>query len=261
MTKPKSFEEFYCNKTGEIYNVEVVVEYASKNDGDYTPYKESMRCPECCCAELTLVSKTSRARAHLRKRQSSNHNNDCSYIYEYASKKTIQNYVNELNYNQIQDRLDSIIRMLFKTKVQNSNVKINSTTSNNKREVNPMLIHEMKKGIKELKSLRRKNLSSWIDEFDGTDLYLFYGNVKLEVVEKEKVNDGGDSYKYYLLNLWTLNKNGEWKYRTKIYRGGNKDIIDNNKVYQIAMVGNLNFNWKRWQIDLINQSAIRFVDI
>jgi hypothetical protein len=120
-----------------------------------------------------------------------------------------------------------------------------------------MLIPEVKKDVIELKSLRRKSLSSWIDESDGTNLYLFYGEVKLEVVEKEKVNDGGESYKYYLLKLWTLNKLGQWKYRTQIYRGGNKDVVDINKVHRVAMIGNLNFKWKRWQIDLINQSAIR----
>ena len=56
---------------------------------------------------------------------------------------------------------------------------------------------------------------------------------------------------------WTLNKKGEWKYRTRIYRGQNKDVIETGRIYKIAMIGNLNFKWGRWQIDLTNQSAIR----
>ncbi|MEF7496534.1 hypothetical protein V4V34_18525 [Lysinibacillus sphaericus] len=261
MAKPKSFEEFYYIKTGKNCNVKDVVDYAKNNHGDYTPFEGSMFCPECEKAELFLVRETSGKRAHLKKKPSSSHDDTCSYIYDYASKTTIQNYVKGLTNSQIQEKLNSIMHMLFKVKNQKLNILTNNDISNSKNSSSPMLIPEVKKDVIELKSLRRKSLSSWIDESDGTDLYLFYGEVKLEIVEKEKVNDDGDSYKYYLLNLWTLNKNGEWKYRTQIYRGRNKDIIDINKVYRIAMIGNLNFKWKRWQIDLINQSAIRFVDI
>ncbi|MEK4198455.1 hypothetical protein [Cytobacillus sp. FSL K6-0265] len=261
MAKSKSFEEFYYVKTGKNCNVKAVVDYAKNKYGDYTPFEEAMFCPECEKAELFLVRETSGRRAHLKKKPSSSHEDNCSYIYDYASRKTIQNYVKGLTNCQIQEKLNSIMHMLFKVKNQKPNILTNNNISNSKNSSSPMLIPEVRKDVIELKSLRRKSLSSWIDETDGTDLYLFYGDVKLEIVEKEKVNVDGDSYKYYLLNLWTLNKNGEWKYRTQIYRGRNKDIIDINKVYRIAMIGNLNFKWKRWQIDLINQSAIRFVDI
>ncbi|AOC57547.1 hypothetical protein [Bacillus pumilus] len=257
MAKPKSFEEFYYSKTGRTCNVKDVVDYSKKNHGNYTPFEGAMFCPECEKAELFLVRETSGKRAHLKKKPSSSHDDTCSYIYEYASKTTIQNYVKGLTNGQIQDKLNSIMHMLFKVKNQKSNILIKNNISNSKNNSSPMLIPEVKKDVIELKSLRRKSLSSWIDESDGTNLYLFYGEVKLEVVEKEKVNDGGESYKYYLLKLWTLNKLGQWKYRTQIYRGGNKDVVDINKVHRVAMIGNLNFKWKRWQIDLINQSAIR----
>lgn len=255
MAKPKSFEEFYYSKTNDICNIELVVDYANENEGDYTPYKGKMRCPECQKAELFLVRRTSERRAHLKKKPSSDHVN-CSYIYDYASKTTIQKYVKSLSFNQIQDKLDSIMHMLFKTKKQESNVSRNNNTS--RIEENPMLIPDIKKDVIELKSLRRKRLSSWIDESDGTDLYLFHGEVKLEVVEKEILNKQGEKYSYYLLKVWTLNKLGEWKYRTQIYRGKNRDKVEMDKVYQIAMIGNLNFERKWWQINLINQSAIRY---
>lgn len=261
MAKPKSFEEFYYIKTGKNCNVKDVVDYANNNHGDYTPFEGAMFCPECEKAELFLVRETSGRRAHLKKKPSSSHDDTCSYIYDYASRTTIQNYVKGLTNSKIQEKLNSIMHMLFKVKNQKPNILINNNISNSKNNSSPMLIPEVKKDVIELKSLRRKSLSSWIDVSDGTDLYLFYGEVKLEVVEKEKVNDGGESYKYYLLKLWTLNKFGQWKYRTQIYRGGNKDVIDINKVYRIAIVGNLNFKWKRWQIDLINQSAIRLLEI
>lgn len=50
---------------------------------------------------------------------------------------------------------------------------------------NPILIPNILKEIADLKVLRRKRLSSWIDESDGTDLYVFYEKVKLAVEEKK----------------------------------------------------------------------------
>lgn len=261
MAKPKSFEEFYYIKTGKNCNVKDVVDYAKNNHGDYTPFEGAMFCPECEKAELFLVRETSGRRAHLKKKQSSSHDDTCSYKFDYATRTTIQHYVKGLTNSQIQEKLNSIMHMLFKVKNQKPNILISNNISNSKNNSSPMLIPEVKKDVIELKSLRRKSLSSWIDESDGTDLYLFYGEVKLEVVEKEKIKDDGDSYKYYLLNLWTLNKMGQWKYRTQIYRGNKKDVIDTNKIYRVAVIGNLNFKWKQWQIDLINQSAIRIKEV
>ena len=35
----------------------------------------------------------------------------CSYNYEYASKKTVKKYVDSLNYEEIQDKLNSIMNL------------------------------------------------------------------------------------------------------------------------------------------------------
>ncbi|MDE1454115.1 hypothetical protein CHCC14820_2799 [Bacillus paralicheniformis] len=260
VNKPKSFEEFFYSKTLDICEIEKVNNYASEHKGDYTPFNGFMFCPECQNAELTFIRKTSIRRAHLKKKPSSTHLDGCSYNYNYASKKLITRYVDNLTYEQVQDRLNAIMNLLFKTKNKESSLSNNQKTSI-KPKNNPLLLPDIKKETHDLKALRKKRLSGWIDESDGTDLHVFYGKVKLEVVEKEKINDEGEKYSYYLLTLKTMNKKGEWKFRTQIYRGGIKDKLDINKVYQVAMIGKLNFKWKWWQIDLINKSAIRFQEV
>ncbi|MCY8068110.1 hypothetical protein MOB77_14050 [Bacillus haynesii] len=258
--KPKSFEEFFYSKTQDICNVEKVSDYASQHNGDYVPYDGFMYCPECQEAELSFVRKTSKKRAHLRKKPSTPHLDSCSYNYEYAQKNLIKKYVDSLTYDQIQDRLNAIMNLICKTKKRESPV-FSLQKESIKPKDNPMLILDTTKKKYDLKALRRKRLSGWIDESDGTDLQVFYGKVKLEVVEKEKINNKGEKYFYYLLKLKTMNKKGEWKFRTNIYRSSIKDEVDVNKIYQIAMIGNLNFKWGWWQIDLANQNAIRFQEI
>lgn len=50
-----------------------------------------------------------------------------------------------------------------------------------------MLIPERKDCETVLRALQRKRLNGWIDESDGEDFCVFYGKVKLKVIEKEKI--------------------------------------------------------------------------
>ena len=162
-----------------------------------------------------------------------------------------------MTHNQVQDKLNAIMNMLFNTQ-QNKKISNSSNSAIQKANDNPMLIPEVVKETADFKALRRKRLAGWIHESDGTDLRLFYGEVKMSVQEKLLENK---SFPYYLLKLRTKNKNGEWKYRASIYRGGIKDDINENKVYQIALIGNLDFKSKWLRIGLINQKAIRYKEI
>ncbi|MFV3011677.1 hypothetical protein ACLD43_08600 [Clostridium botulinum] len=125
-----------------------------------------------------------------------------------------------------------------------------------------MLIHETTDNVDILRALRRKRLNGWIDESDGDDFYVFYGKVKLKVVEKEKIGEKPeDLYKYYLIQIFTQNKTGEWKFRTSLYRGVVKDIIDENAIYNIVMIGHLDFKFKPFTIRLANKNAIKYQEI
>ena len=92
-------------------------------------------------------------------------------------------------------------------------------------------------------------------------MHVFYGEVKLSVQEKTGKNANEQEYTYYILKIRIKNKEGEWKERTSIYRGNVKDNIDESKIYQIAMIGNLNFGSEWWRIDLIGNMAIRYREI
>lgn len=259
--RPKSFEEFYYLKEDKICDIDIVEEYATKNNGDIGKYEGNMYCPECKEAILTFCGKTSKRRAHLKRIPSSKHREKCSYNYEYASSKRVKEFVDSLTYNEIQDKLKSILNMLCKQHRPNTDNVGGYDERNNKKQ-NPLLIVDRKENVDVLRALRRKRINAWIDKSDGEDLSLFYGKVKLGIREKTKMNkETGESYTFYFLEIFTQNKQGEWKYRTNIYRGGIKDEIKNDVIYNIVIIGHLNFNFKPFTIELANRDAIKFQKI
>ena len=259
--KPKSFEEFYYLSEDRNCDIDVVEEYVVKNNGNIGKYEGNMYCPECREAVLAFWRKTSKKRAHLKRIPSSKHEETCSYNYEYASSKRVKEYVDSLTYNEIQDKLNSILNMLCK-KHRTNIEKDTGDDGKNVKEQNPMLIVERKENTNVLRALRRKRLNAWIDKSDGEDFAVFYGKVKLDVREKTKESeDTGETFTYYLLEIFTKNKKGEWKYRTKIYRGSVKDEVKKDAVYNIVIIGHLDFKYKPFTIELANRDAIKFQEI
>ena len=257
--KPKRFEEFYFSVVDDILDIDIVVDYVALHDGDTGKFTGSMFCLECKKAKLAFVNKTTKRRAHLRRIGTLKHEDSCSYNYDYASKKVVKKYVDSLSYNEIQDKLSSIMKMLLKNHQKKNNKAKETNCSATENTENAMLIHEKVNNRGVLKALRRKRLNSWIDESDGEEFCAFYGKVKLEVVGKEKIiKDSQKSYKYNLLLLYTKNRKGEWKYRTSIYRRQIRDIVDKDSVYQIVIIGKLNFDYNFWTIKLANDNAIGY---
>lgn len=78
-----------------------------------------------------------------------------------------------------------------------------------------MLIPDNSKKKHILKSLKRTKLNQWLEESDRTDLYIFFREMKLKVEETEKLNPKGEQYSYYTLIIYTQNKKGVWKFKTK----------------------------------------------
>lgn len=259
--KPKSFEEFYFSIKDDTLDINIVADYADSHKGNIGEFDGNMFCPECKKAELSFVHRTSKRRAHLRRNRSSKHKDGCSYNYDYASKRTVKKYVDSLSYDEIQDKLSSIMNMLcnkHKKKSGGSEANVDLPV----KVQNPMLIHETTNNVDILRALRRKRLNAWIDKSDGDDFYVFYAKVKLKIVEKEKTGKKQeDSYKYYLLQIFTHNKKGEWKFRTSLYRGIIKDVIDENTIYTIVMIGHLDFKFKPFTIKLANKNAIKYQQI
>lgn len=258
LEKPKSFEEFYYSHKAQILDIDLVEDYAESHDGDFEPYRGNMFCPECMKAELTFYRKTSKRRAYLKRIPSTAHVEGCSYNYDYASHKMVKKYIESLTPAEVQDKLNAIMNLLFRKKAkQTGDNNINEVKE--PKKVNPMLIVDSVKDTDVLKALRRKKLNVYIDESDGEELCVFYGDVKLKVIEKIKLDENHEkSYSYNLLEIYTLNKKQEWKPRTRIYRGSNKNLVDENVIYHIAIIGNLEFKYKPWSIKLASKNAIRY---
>lgn len=256
--KPKSFDEFYSKSKDDIYDIDIVVDYAETHNGDIGDFSNDMFCPECQKAKLIFVHKTSKRRAHLRRNRSTCHEENCSYNFEYASKRVIKEYVDSLNRDEIQDKLNSMMYMLCRNKRNTESIHKDFHNVSEKSQ-NPMLITNRLDNKNILKALRRKRLNGWIDESDGENLCVLYGEVKLRVVEKDKINETPeDSYKYNLLYIYTKNKKGEWKFRTSLYRGNSKDVVNEELIYNIVMIGHLDFKFKPFTIKLANKNAILY---
>lgn len=109
---PKSFDEFYFCTADEKEDIKILNDYFIKYK-NLGIYQDNMFCPECKQAELSYVPKTSQRRAHLKRKASSKHTNWCSYQFDYASKKYIEEYFKNLRDDQIKDKLDAMMRSLF----------------------------------------------------------------------------------------------------------------------------------------------------
>lgn len=255
VNKPKVYEEFFYKVDNKTMDIEDLNAYIEKDYRNINKYRGQMFCPECKVAELTYISKTTTRCAHLKKIPSSNHYSNCTYKYEYIHQNLLIKYIENLNYNQVQDKLNAIMNMLFNSKV-NKNIENKNNSKTNDDLANPNLAPDITKKQRDFKAIRRKKLQGWIDKSYESDLYLFYGEVKLSVEEKTSKNN--TNFKFNILTLYTKNKFGEWKFRATIYRHNIKDKINEESIYQIALIGRFKIDKKYPKINLINNNAIKF---
>lgn len=251
MPSNRTFEEFYYLKDNKILPISSIEDEFHKNNNlNIGIFENNIFCPECYQAKLTFVQK-GRRRCHLKKIKSSNHLEGCSYKYEYISNRGIKNYINHMSNEQVEDKLNSIMRYLFSTKKE-----IEERINNNlKPTENPILIEQRsQQNSYKYAAIRRKSLNSYIDLSMKDNIYIFYGKVKLKILEKTSRQEN----KYHLLEIYTLNK-GEWTLKTNIYLGHTKDIIDEDKIYNIVFIANVSEYDGKWQLKLIRNNAIKYV--
>lgn len=242
-----SFEEFYYIDDGQLHKLLDVQDEYEHNNGDISKYRGRMFCPECKQAELSFTHKTSKRRAFLSKIPSSNHKVGCSFMYDYASNKEMKEFIEELTDKEIQDRLESMLNRLLPRE------KKEDVGETNDVENNPFIIEregENKNRIR--KSIRRKSIGSWFDKSEENIVSIFYGHVKLEIEEVKTKN--GICFRW---NVKTKKENN-WIKKTSIFRGKIKDKIDENKTYDIAVLGCIEFYKDFPQIRSANFSSIMF---
>ncbi len=229
--KRKQFDDFYFIKDGKIHTLDEVQEIYKKNNGDISYFQGRMRCPECKEARLSFTHKTSKKREYLSKEPSSSHLDNCSYNYDYASKKQIIEYVETMNDAQIQDKLESALNMLINREIS-TDININSQVHRD----NPLIIKSSNGGNSIQRTIPRKSLSLWLDKEYESKVFIFYGKVKLKVEPFKE---------FFRLLIYTKRKDETWGYKTKVFRGGFEDEIDENKEYDIAILGYLDFSYGR----------------
>lgn len=250
----KVFNEFYSKQKNDVYHIDdAILDSTAENT-----FRNDMFCPECKQAQLTLVAKTSKHRAYLKRIPSSSHKQGCSYNYEYATRKAIQEYVDSLSNTELQDKLDSIMRLLCKPKLIHDCFSATNVHDSNKG-VSPMVIRSSKNHFNSLKALRKKKIGTYIEQSEEGILYAFYGKVHLQIhcVEKEDTALN-QKYKIYFLNILALSSKKEWKKRASFYLGGNPLTIDDNALYYIVFIGYPQFKNNYPNIMLVNKNAFRY---
>ncbi len=256
MKSYKTFDECYFYAENRIEYLDNIISYVQKNTNNNSlgKYENNMLCPECKMAELSYVHQTSQRRAFLRRKPSSKHNENCSYNFEYSSVKFSEKYYKTLKPEQIQDKMNSAMRELFKDK-NNLDEKFSIHKNNRNDEENPFVqkIESNEKKIK--KSLRRKNLGKYLDKEIQGQLHLFYGEVRLSTFSMEYKKED-EKYTLYFLNIFCLNKKGEWTKRTSINRWEIKDNIIEDRIYKMVAVGTMDFSKGFPKLKLSNKNAI-----
>lgn len=243
----EKFKEFYFTGDQRIHNLDELEKEYEQKSGDISSYRGRIFCPECRIAELAFTHKTSKKRAFLSTLPSSDHMADCSLKYESVSRKEIKDYVSNLGEEEMQDRLEAMLnRMLLREREENQ-IPANDVGDN------PFTILVRKEGQPNTrKCIPRKSLNSWFDKDEENNIFLFYGSVHLEVKEIE--TKWGTRYKLIV----KTNQQGEWKTKTTIFRGENRDEIDQHQNYDLAIIGQLEFYNKLSQIKTVSRSSIMF---
>lgn len=255
--KRKQYNDFYFINDGRIHTLGEVQERYEKNNGDISFFQGRMRCPECKEAILSFTHKTSRCREYLSKEPSSSHLDNCSYNYDYASKKQIIEYVETISEDQIQDRLESALNMLM-NRDSSVDISIKSQTQGD----NPLIIKSFNGGNSIKRTIPRKSLSMWLDKEYEDKVFIFYGKVKLKVEPVKQAEQEGrvePFEEFFKLLIYTKRRDGTWGYKTKVFRGRIEDKIDENKEYDIAILGYLDFSYGRTpEIKMVKYNSLLY---
>jgi hypothetical protein len=244
----EKFKEFYFTGDQRLHNLDELEKEYEQKSGDISSYRGRIFCPECRIAELAFTHKTSKKRAFLSTLPSSGHMADCSLKYESVSRKEIKDYVSNLGEEEMQDRLEAMLNRMLPREREENQIPANDEGDN------PFTILVGREGQPNTrKYIPRKSLKSWFDKDEENNVLLFYGSVHLEVKEF-KTKLGETQYRLIV----KTKQDGEWKIKTTIYRGKNKDKIDQHQNYDLAIIGQIEFYNNHPQIKTVSSSSIMF---
>lgn len=184
------FDTFYYSedKSNEHYLSEI----ENLPDEEYISlYKGKMYCPLCRGPQLSRVKSVEST--FLRTYPNQLHvvvdGEMCSYECDTASKKVMEEYIQELReQNKIKSVLEAIMRKLFKDSASKSKVSANITN----HPKNPLII-EREQNDKEIKRniIPHYSFRTWGKNIPQDQLLIVYGKVYIELKEIQTVNKEG----------------------------------------------------------------------
>ena len=247
-----SFEQFYFLTGGKLHEVAEVQKQYEIDPHSIVNFKGRMFCPECRQAELRFTHQTHARTAFLSKIPSSQHREGCPYIHNYATKKELSVYISTLSKTQIQDRLEATLNRLI------PNQHTNHTTSPRGIQQHPLIFKKQEENkhstVKRL--IPHKSLYSWFNREIEGEIFIFYGKVRLHVESFTPKKSSNNSTLYRL--IVQTKRHEVWRYRTKIFRHTIKDEIDENRIYDLAVFGHIEFFDNKPQLKTETLTSIYF---
>ncbi len=245
------YDYFYFKTEEKIVKLDNLIDDIKSRKNYAEVYRGKMFCPVCRIAPLAFVS--TEGSEHLRSNSLNAHDENCKYRFGCATKKIIIEYLDSLTNEQLKRELESKIRSLKKN-IKNKSTNVNETV--NLDDLPNLIVKKLDNGTKEVNSIREKSFNVvFTSEIEG--IYLFYGEVKLKVEEQKRKKDGK---KFYVVSIITKNTNGIWEKKASIIRKNYKDLVVEDKIYYIAVFGELKVNGKYSNIEIRKNNQLMIID-
>lgn len=243
---------FYYETDGKLVNLSRVQDEYDSKEGDISKYRNKMLCPECRKAKLRFTHKQQKKNAYLSKLPSSSHRKGCSYIHPYASKNGMKKYIESLDEAQISSKLEATLNQL---RPREGNRK---TAESSEDKGNPVIIKKKTSQKNIDKRIRTKSLNRDLGGLGEDDWYIFYGYVKLEVKPFTPKKEDPEKPRTQYRLLIKIRKANKWVLKAKVYRWERQDNIDENKIYDIAILGKISRSGNYLEINTEKLDSIMY---
>ncbi len=252
----KEFSTVYCREQDKIIPIFQMLDYQEKF---FLPEyaKLSFYCPYCYQAPLTFVTGSTVTHEHsfFKTKNNAQHASNCIYLVNEANRQEINQYYKDLSNQQIQDKLDTMLRYL-QNNLENHN-KLNNelrTRLSNQLLFCPSQTHQHKRII-------TRALSNYYDTQPSAYNIpiLFYGKAFLF-----NTKDNSKSIAPYCVKIMYPNyhKHSSKKYYTIFLNNIYCDFSDYDigKPCRLAMIASVNRpdDDSALRASLYNQNALKF---
>lgn len=225
------FDKFYYTQDESSEHFLLEIEELPENDY-ICLYKGKMKCPECKGPQLLLVKRE--GATFLRTYPNQPHvlvdGKKCTYEYDSASKKVMEEYVNELREKKkIKSILEATMRKLFKQDQDlDVEVKVNGKGTNN-----PLLIEKVQRDNTVKKNIiPHYSFKSWGKNIPQEQLLILYGKVYIELKENKKKDKNCEEINQMYIHFKDMHTK---KLITSCFKPKNLEIINGN--YYAVILG------------------------